>query len=119
MPIKKGTKCPRCNITYYGPMCPQCIKDAEREKSRERLEPLRKAEQKKEAQEQLRLILAKLEKAILVKETETHKLFICPYCGRKSLFFYKASEKYECLNPDDSLTISIKTYTEIASRWPY
>jgi uncharacterized protein (DUF1499 family) len=116
MPVHEGAKCPRHDITYYGPICPQCIKDEEKEEFEKIIEPVKKAQQKREAQEQLRLILAKLEEATLVKETPGYKLSVCPYCGRKSLFFYKASAKYECLNPDDSLTISIRAYTEIINR---
>jgi uncharacterized protein (DUF1499 family) len=116
MSIHKGTKCPKHDITYYGPMCPQCIKDEEKKQFEKIIEPLKKAEQKREAQEQLGLILSKLEKATLIKETPSYKLSICPFCGRKSLFFYKARAEYECLNPDDSLTISIRYYTEKSNR---
>lgn len=116
MSIHKGTKCPRHDITYYGPMCPQCIKDEERKQFEKIIEPLKKAEQKREAQEQLCLILAKLKEAPLVKETPSYKLSVCPYCGLSTLFFYKPSAKYECLNSEDSLTTSIRYYTEIINR---
>lgn len=116
MPVDKGTKCPKHNITYYGPICPQCIRDEEKKQFEKIIEPLKKAQQKREAQEQLSLILAKLKEATLVKETPSYKLCVCPYCGRKSLFFYEASAKYECLNPEDSLTVSIRVYTEIINR---
>jgi len=116
MPIHKGTKCPKHNITYYGPICPQCIKEEETKQFEKIIEPLKKAERRREAHEQLRLILTKLENATLVKETPSYRLSVCPYCGHKSLFFYKASGKYECLNPEDSLTISIRCYIEQSNR---
>jgi len=116
MSINEGTKCPKHNITYYGPICPQCIKDEEKKHFEKIIEPLKKAEQKRDAQEQLGLILAKLKEATLVKETPSYKLSICPFCGRPSLFFYKPHAKYECLNSEDSLTVSIRYYTEQSNR---
>jgi glutaredoxin len=116
MSIHKGTKCPKHNLTFYGPICPQCIKDEDTKQFEKIIEPLKKAELRREAREQLRLILTKLENATLVKETPSYRLSVCPYCGRKSLFFHKSRAEYECLNPDDSLTISIRYYTEKSDR---
>jgi len=116
MPVHKGAKCPKHDITYYGPICPQCIKDEEKEQFERIIEPLKKAQQKREAQEQLSLISAKLKEAPLVKDMPSYRLYLCPYCARPSLFFYKPRAQYECLNPEDSLTISIRYYTEQSNR---
>ena len=115
MSIHKATRCPKHNVTFYGPMCPQCIRDEERKQFEKMIEPLKKAEQKREAQEQLRLILAKLEKAPVVKETTRYKRSTCPYCGHPSLFFAN-STGYECHNEDCGLTSSIRYYTESIKR---
>jgi len=104
--------CSKHNIIYYNTRCPQCREDEEKKQfERIIIEPLKKAEQKREAQEQLRLILAKLEKATLVKETARYKRSICPYCSHSSLFFSN-STGYECHNKDCGLTSSIRYYTE-------
>ena len=96
-------------------MCPQCREDEEKQQFEKIIEPLKKAEQKRKAQEQLRLVLAKLEKATLVKETTRYKLSVCPYCGRPSLFF-SSFTGYECHNKDCGLTSSIRYYTEQSNR---
>lgn len=106
--------CSRHNMIYYDIRCPQCREDEEKEQFKKIIEPLKKAEQKREAQEQLRLILAKLEKAPVVKETTRYKLFTCPFCTRPSLFFSN-STGYECHNEDCPLTASIRYYTERAN----
>ena len=104
-------QCSKHNIVYYDSRCPQCREDEEKQRFEKIIEPLKKAEQKREAQEQLRLVLAKLEKAALVKETTRYKRSICPYCGRPSLFFSN-STGYECHNEDCPLNSSIRYYTE-------
>ena len=111
MSISRETRCPKHNIIYYYPPCPQCREDDEKEQFEKIIEPLKKAEQKREAQEHLRLILAKIEKATLVKETTRYKRSICPYCSHPSLFFSN-STGYECHNKDCGLTSSIRYYTE-------
>jgi hypothetical protein len=98
MPFFEKKYCPKHNRTFYGIRCPQCIEDDKKEQFEKIIEPLRKAEQTREAQEQLRLILAKLEKATLVKETADYKLSICPFCHQQSLFFSKSRGTYSCLN---------------------
>jgi hypothetical protein len=109
-------QCSKHNIIYYESRCPQCREDEEKQQFEKIIEPLKKAERKKEAQEQLRLILAKLEKATLVKETPKYKLFVCPYSNDKTLFFYKPRAQYECLDPECPLTVSIRYYTEQSNR---
>jgi hypothetical protein len=116
MPDFRERYCSKHNIIHYDSRCPQCREDEEKQQFEKMVEPLKKAEQKREAQEQLRLILAKLEKATLVKETSRYRLFVCPYSGDKTLFFYKPSAKYECLDPECPLTSSIKHYTEVINR---
>jgi hypothetical protein len=96
-------------------MCPQCREDEEKKQFETIIGPLKKAEQKREAQEQLRLILAKLEKATLVKETTRYKRSVCPYCGHPSLFFSNVTG-YECHNKACGLTSSIRYYTEKSNR---
>jgi DNA-directed RNA polymerase subunit M/transcription elongation factor TFIIS len=109
--------CSKHSITYYGFRCPQCLED---DKDRDReiaLEPIKRAEQKREAQKQLPIIMAKLEKATLVKETADYKLLVCPLCGRKSLFYYKTQKAYECFNTKKcSLTSTINWLTELSNR---
>lgn len=98
MPDFRERYCSKHNIVHYDSRCPQCREDEERQQFEKTVEPLRKAKRKREAQEQLCFILAKLEKATLVKETTLYKQLICPYCHESSLFFYKSIAKYECLN---------------------
>jgi hypothetical protein len=62
------------------------------------MEPIKKAEQKKEAQQSLNLIFAQIEKADIVEETTDYKRLVCPACHKPSLFYDKHSGKYECLN---------------------
>lgn len=94
---------------------PVCRGDQEKEQFKKMMEPLKKAEQKREAQEQLSLILAKLSKATLVKETTRYKRSVCPYCGHPSLFFSN-STGYEYNNKDCGLTSSIRYYTEQSNK---
>jgi predicted RNA-binding Zn-ribbon protein involved in translation (DUF1610 family) len=110
-------RCPIHGITYYGFRCPQCIQD---DKDRDReiaLEPIKRAEQKREAQKQLPIIIAKLEKATLVKETADYKLFVCPLCGQKSLFYSKTLKTYACMNTKEcGLTSTINLLTELSNK---
>ena len=115
MPSFRERYCSKHNIVYYDSRCPQCREDEEKGKFEKIIEPLKKAEQKRNAQEQLRLILAKLEKATLVKETTRYRRSICPYCGQPSLFFSN-STGYECHNKDCGVTSSIRYYTENINR---
>lgn len=102
-------------MIYYDSRCPQCRENDEKQQFDKLIEPLKESERKKEAQKQLRIILAKLEKATLVKETTRYELSVCPYCGRPSLFFSN-STGYECHNEDCPLTSSLRYYTE-KSNW--
>jgi hypothetical protein len=115
MPSFRERYCSKHNIVYYDSRCPQCREDEEKEKFEKIIEPLKKAEQKRNAREQLRIILAKLEKATLVKETTRYRRPICPYCGHPSLFFSN-STGYECHNEGCGLTSSIRYYTEKINR---
>jgi RNA polymerase subunit RPABC4/transcription elongation factor Spt4 len=115
MPSFRERYCSKHNIIYYDSMCPQCREDEEKKQFETIIGPLKKAEQKREAQEQLRLILAKLEKATLVKETTRYKRSVCPYCGHPSLFFSNVTG-YECHNKACGLTSSIRYYTEKSNR---
>jgi uncharacterized protein (DUF1499 family) len=117
MSIFEERYCPKHNRTFHGFRCPQCIEDDKKERFEKVLEPLKKAEQKREAQEQLHLILAHLEKATLVKDTADYKLSICPVCNQKSLFFLKSNGMYECLNHKGcGLNSTIRLLTEQSKR---
>lgn len=107
--------CSRHNMIYYDSRCPQCREDDEKQQFDKLIEPLKESERKKEAQEQLRIILIKLEKAEVIKETIRYKRSICPYCGHSSLFFSDATG-YECHNKGCGLTSSIRYYTEKSNR---
>jgi hypothetical protein len=114
MSTSRGERCPKHNIIYYY-RCLQCLEDEQKKEFERVIEPLRKAEQKREAKEQLRFIIEKLEKATLVKETTHYKRSICPYCSQPSLFLSNATG-YECHNKDCGLTSSIRYYTENINR---
>lgn len=114
MSTSREERCPKHNIIYYY-SCLQCLEEEQKEQFEKIIEPLKKAEQKREAQEQLDLILARLEKATLVKETARYKRSVCPYCGHPSLFFSEATG-YECHNEECGLTSSIRYYTESIKR---
>jgi RNA polymerase subunit RPABC4/transcription elongation factor Spt4 len=98
-------------MIYYDSRCPQCHEDEEKQQFEKMIEPLKRAEKKRQAQKQLRLIMTELEKATLLKETTHYKRSVCPYCGHPSLFFSNATG-YECHNKDCGLTSSIRYYTE-------
>ena len=115
MPSFRERYCSKHNMIHYDSRCPQCREDQEKQQFEKMIEPLKKAERKREAEEQLRLILAELEKATLVKETVRYKRSVCPYCGHPSLFFSE-STGYECHNKDCGLTSSIKYYTEQSNK---
>jgi tRNA(Ile2) C34 agmatinyltransferase TiaS len=114
MSTSREERCPKHNIIYYY-RCLQCLEDEQKEQFEQIIEPLKKAEQKREAQGQMRLILAELEKAAVVKATTRYKRSVCPYCGHSSLFFSDATG-YECHNKDCGLTSSIRYYTEQSNR---
>ena len=116
MSIFEERYCREHNITFHGFRCPQCIEDDKKKQLERVLEPLKKAEQKREAQQQLHLILAKLEKAELVKETADYKLLMCPFCHQRSLFFSKSRGKYDCLNRNCGLNSTIRLLTEQSNR---
>lgn len=98
MPVFEEKYCLKHNRTYHGYRCPQCIEEAKKKQFEEVTEPLKRAEQKKEAREQLAVILATLEKATLVKETTDYKLSVCPYCHEGSLYYDKHKKEFYCLN---------------------
>ena len=102
-------------MIYYDSRCPQCREDDEKQQFDKMIEPVRKAERRKEAQKQLSLILAKLGKSTLVREATRYKQSVCPYCGHSSLFFSEATG-YECHNKDCGLTSSIRYYIENSDR---
>ena len=66
-PSLRDGYCPKHNRTYHGVRCPQCAEDDEKARLERALEPLKRAWEKKEAGEQLQLILANLKEA-----TELH-----------------------------------------------
>lgn len=111
MPSFREKYCSKHNMIYYDSMCPQCREDEEKQQFEKMIEPLKRAEKKRQAQEQLRLIMTELEKATLVKEMTHYKRSVCPYCGHSSLFFSNATG-YECHNNNCGLTTSIRYYTE-------
>ena len=115
MPSFREGYCSKHNMIYYDSRCSQCREDEEKKQFKKIIEPLKKAEQKREAQEQLRLMLTKLERATPVKETTRYRRSICTYCDHPSLFFSN-STGYECHNKDCGLTSSIRYYTEKISR---
>lgn len=113
MSIYEEKYCPKHNRTFHGPRCPQCIDDDKNSQYGKITESARKAQQKEEAQQQLRLIFTKLEKAKLVEETADYKRSICPVCHQPSLFFSKSSEICECLNRGEcGLNSTIRLLTE-------
>jgi hypothetical protein len=119
MSLFKERYCSKHGRIFYGFRCPQCIKDEENKQLEKILEPITEPQQKKEAQQQLRRILAELEKAKLIKETPNYKLFVCPFCHQQSLFFYKPTGKYECLNGLDGkcpLNSTIRALTQKINR---
>lgn len=115
MPGFRERYCSRHNITYYDSRCPQCRAEEEKQQFEKMIEPLTKAERKREAQKQLRLMLGKLERAIPVQETTRYKRSVCPYCDHPSLF-YSSSTGYECHHKGCPLNSSIRFYAENANR---
>lgn len=112
MSIFEDRYCYKHSITFHGFRCPQCIEDDKKEQFEKVMEPLKKAEQEREAQQQLPLILAKLDKAELIEEKVDYKRSKCPFCHQPSLFFSKSYRTYSCLNRNCGLDSTIRLLTE-------
>ena len=114
MPSFRERYCSKHNMVYYDSKYPQCREEEEKQQFEKIVEPLKKAERKREGQKQLRLILTKLEEARPIEQTARYRRCVCPYCGHPSLFF-SAVTGYECHNRGCGLTSSVRYYTEQSS----
>jgi len=97
-PTSKRSYCRKHGIEYSGYRCPQCVQDDKNRRFEEVMKPLRESEQKEEARQSLRSLLARLETAEVVKETSDYKLSVCPVCHKPTLFYYKRTGEYSCLD---------------------